>query len=73
MLDPQPTLAANQYGILRVYADGNLYTTREIRSSGELLRIYSSTKVEQWQYEVEGRVSVSNFQVATSVKELGLL
>ena len=27
---------------------------------------------EQWQFEVEGRVNVSNLQVATSVKELGL-
>ena len=71
--DPQLSLAANQYGILRVYADGNLYTTREIVRSGELLRIYSSSKFEDWQFEVEGRVQVNNLQIATSVKELGVV
>jgi hypothetical protein len=69
--DPQDTLGPNQYGIIRVFVDGELWTTRELRSSGELLRIYSGIKGEQWQFEVEGRVNVSNLQVATSVKELG--
>lgn len=68
--EPQPELGANQYGIIRVYVDGEVWTTRELRSSGELLRIYSGIKGEQWQFEVEGRVNVSNLQVATSVKEL---
>jgi len=64
------TLADDQYGIIRVYADGNLITTREIRTSGELLRIASDRKAEKWQFEIEGRVNVSNLQLATSVKEL---
>lgn len=71
--DPQATLSPNQYGIVRVYADGDLWTTRELRKSGELLRIYSGIKVEQWQFEVEGRINISNLQIATSVKELGLV
>jgi hypothetical protein len=71
--DPQPVLAEDQYGIVRVYADDELYTTRELRRTGELLRIYSGEKVEAWQFEIEGRVVVSNLQVATSVKELGLV
>ncbi len=71
--DPQPTLGPNQYGIMRVYADGVLFTTREIRSSGGLLRIYSKAKVEQWQFEYEGRVNITNVQIGTSVKELGLV
>lgn len=71
--DPQATLSPNQYGIVRVYADDQLWTTREIRKSGELLRIYSGIKVEQWVFEVEARINISNFQVATSVKELGLV
>jgi hypothetical protein len=71
--DPQPVLAPDQYGIVRVYADDELYTTRELRRSGELLRIYSGEKVEAWQFEIEGRVQVSNWQVATSVKELGTI
>jgi hypothetical protein len=67
---PQPELGDNQYGVLRVYVDGELWTTREIRKNGELLRVFSGIKGEQWQWEIEGRVNVSNLQVATSVKEL---
>lgn len=70
---PQLELGDNQYGIVRVYVDGMLWTTREIRTTGELLRIFSGTKGEQWQFEIEGRVTVSNMQVATSVKELALV
>jgi hypothetical protein len=68
------TLAADQYLILRVYArqddDMLLVTTREVRQTGELLRIVSGFKAEEWMFELEGRVLVSNMQVATSVKEL---
>jgi hypothetical protein len=71
--DPQPTLAANQYGIVRVYADDELWTTREIRRNGELLRIYSGEKCESWSFQFEGRINISNDQIATSVKELGLV
>jgi hypothetical protein len=69
--DPQPTLGPAQYGIVRVFADGNLWTTREIWEDGEILRIYSGTKTEEWQFEVESRVHIENIQVATSVAELG--
>src|SRR5262249_32638170 len=71
--EPQPVLGPNQYGIVRIYKDGQLWTTRELRSSGELLRIYSGSVAEQWQFEIESRVNVSNMQVATSAKELGLV
>lgn len=64
------TLLDDQYGVLRVYGDGNLVTTREIRNSGELLRIASGQKYEFWQWEIEARVKIINLQVATSVKEL---
>jgi hypothetical protein len=70
---PQLSLGQNQYGIVRVYLDGQIWTTREIRSTGELLRIFSGAKGEQWQFELEGRVVISNMQVATSVKELALV
>jgi hypothetical protein len=69
--DPQPTLASDQYGIVRVYGDGNLVTTREIRNSGELLRILSGFKYTEWQWEFEARVIISIAKVATSVRELG--
>ncbi len=64
------TLGANQYGIIRVYADDTLVTVREIRSSGELLRILSGYKYETWQFEIEARVLINNVQIATSVREL---
>jgi hypothetical protein len=70
-LDPSwNTLAGDQYGIIRVYADNVLVTTREIRRSGEILRILAGFKADQWIFEFEGRVSISNVQIATSVKEL---
>jgi hypothetical protein len=71
--EPQPALGDNQFGIVRVFADDQLFTTREIRKSGELLRIYSGGKYETLQIEIEGRISISNAQIATSVRELGLV
>lgn len=65
------TLGANQYGIIRVYADDVLVTTREFQNSGELLRVLSGFKAEIWQWEIESRVQVSNLQVATNARELG--
>ena len=47
-----------------------LITCREIRKSGELLRIPDGFKAESWQIEILGRVDVSNLQMATSAKEL---
>jgi hypothetical protein len=66
----QPTLADGQYVIVRFYGDDVLVTTREVRTSGELLRVLSGFKVERWQVEIEGRVDITNVQIATSVKEL---
>lgn len=70
------TLQVSQYGIIKTFADfdgtGNmvLIDVREIRRSGELLRIISGFKAEQWQWQILGRVLISNIQVATSAKEL---
>lgn len=73
-------LGANQYAILRTYADPAtednttgamvLVDCREVRKSGELLRIVSGFKAENWQWEITGRVLISNVQIATSAKEL---
>lgn len=74
------TLGAGQWAIVKVYADVSdtnydgtlqLVCAREVRKSGELLRIPGGFKAERWQVEVMGRVVVSNVQLATSVKELG--
>ena len=64
------TLQYGQFGIVYVYGDGNLVTTRELVKSGELLRIASGQKYEQWQWKVQGRVVISNIQAAPTVKEL---
>lgn len=71
------TLPANAYGYLKTYVDvdqtGNmvLIDCRELRYSGELLRIVDGFKAEQWQWQIDARVVISNVQIATSVKELG--
>lgn len=75
-------LGANQYAIVKVYADigadanGNpdgslvLVEAKEVRRSGEMLRVQSGFKAENWQFEIMGRVLVSNLQIATAAKEL---
>jgi hypothetical protein len=63
-------LAADQYGLVRIYADGVLRHTRELRTSGELWRLPTGFKADYWQFEVEGRVKVLSIQVAESPKEL---
>ncbi len=64
------SLPADRYGIVRVYADDILVTTREIRVSREMLRILSGFKYETWQFEIEARVPIQNFQFGTSIKAL---
>lgn len=64
------TLASDQYGLARVYADGVLVMTRELRTSGELMRLPSGFKASFWQVEVNARVNVFSLQTASSAKEL---
>jgi hypothetical protein len=78
--DPEwNALSATQWGIVKVYADVDdgdgdgsmmLVCCREIRVSGELLRLPSGFKCANWQWEILGRVTISNIKVATSAKEL---
>lgn len=73
-------LSSTQYAIIKTYADPAtedqptgemvLVDVREIRKSGELLRLPSGFKAETWQWEIIGRVKISNVQIATSAKEL---
>jgi hypothetical protein len=71
------TLPSTAYGYLKTYVDidgtGNmtLIDAREIRSSGELLRLVDGFKAEQWQWQLDARVVISNVQIASSVKDLG--
>lgn len=63
-------LQADQWGLFRVYANGELVMTRELRVSGEQFRLPSGFKADFWQFEVEARVQVDVIQAATSAKEL---
>lgn len=58
--------------IVRVYADNRLILAHEIRESGELHKLPTGFKADFWQIEFEGRATVKNLQMATSVKELSL-
>lgn len=64
------TLAPDQYGLLRLYADDKLVWTRELRTTGEQMRLPSGFKADYWQWEIEARVEVTSFQAATSVADL---
>jgi hypothetical protein len=64
------TLAADQYGLMRVYADDVLVWTRELRTSGEIMRLPAGFKAQTYQFEVEARIEVSLIEAASTVKEL---
>ena len=59
-----------QYGLVRVYADDRLIMTRELRASGELMRLPSGFKADYWQVEFETVIKINSVQFATSAKEL---
>lgn len=63
-------LKADQWGLVRVYADGRHVFTREIRVSGEMLRLPSGFKATNWQIEVEARIQIYTIEAATAAKEL---
>jgi hypothetical protein len=67
---PVQTLQPDQYGLVRVYAGGRLVMTKELRVSGELMKLPSGFKADFWQFEFEAVVRIMSFQAATSAKEL---
>jgi len=67
---PVQALADDQLGLVRIYADGRLVMTRELRSDGEFMRTPSGFKASDWQIEIEGRVRVTDIEMATTAKEL---
>ena len=75
-LNPTPnaslvqTLAADQYGLVRLYADGVHVFTREIRTSGEMMKLPSGYKASFWQVEIEARVRIFSIEMGSSAKEL---
>lgn len=64
------TLQADQWGLVRIYADGNLVMCREMREDGEFMRLPSGFKAATYQVEIEARVRITQIELATSAKEL---
>lgn len=69
-IDLVQTLAADQWGLVRVYADDILVYTNELRTRGEIMRLPTGYKAQYYQIEVEARVNISQIEVASTVKEL---
>lgn len=78
-LNPTPNaslvqeLAEDQWGLVRIYADGVHRYTREIRRSGEIFRLPSGFKAGYWQVEIESRVKIYSVELASTAKELGVV
>lgn len=66
----EQTLADDQYGLVRVYADSRLVMTRELRTDGEFMRLPSGFKATYWQVEIEARVRITSIEMSTAAKEL---
>lgn len=64
------SIAANSFGVVRVYADDRLVLTRQLIKSGDQIRLPSGYKAQFWQVEFEARVKIYSVQLATSAKEL---
>jgi hypothetical protein len=64
------TILSDMHGIVKVYADDRLVFSREMRSSGEFMRLPSGFKATYWQIEVQGNVRIQSIETATAAKEL---
>jgi hypothetical protein len=64
------TLQADQWGLVRLYADETLVMCRELRTDGELMRLPSGFKASNYQVEIEARVRIISIEASTSAKEL---
>lgn len=59
------------FGYVRLYGDGVLRWERELRQSGDLMRLPAGYKATYWEVEVESSVPVYSVEVSTAAKELG--
>ena len=64
------TLQADQWGLVRVYADDRLVMCRELRIDGEFMRLPAGFKAATYQVEIEARVKIISAELSTSAKEL---
>lgn len=58
------------YGVVRLYADSTLVMTRDLTTSGQIVRGPSGFKAQFWQIEFETYVDIYSVQMAPTVKEL---
>lgn len=63
-------LQTDQYGLFRLWADGRHIATRELRKTGEVMRLPSGFKYSEVQFEVEARVRITSIHLAQSVRDL---
>lgn len=63
-------LQADQYALIRVYCDGRHVWTRELRETNEIMRLPSGFKGLVWEFEIEGRVEITKYEWAPTVREL---
>jgi len=66
----QEELAPDQYALIKWYGDERLLAVHEVRTSGELLRLPSTTKYDFFKFEVETRVDISSIHFGSSPKDL---
>ena len=64
------TLQADQWGLIRVYADDTLVMCRELRVDGEFMRLPSGFKAATYQIEIEARVRITSIELSSVAKEL---
>jgi hypothetical protein len=75
-LNPTPVvglsqqLQADQYALVRAYCDGRHVWTRELRTSNEIMRLPAGFKGLVWEFEIEGRVEITKYEFANTVREL---
>jgi len=62
-------LRPDQQGIVRVYADDRIVWARELRHSGEQMRMPSGFKATDWYVEIDARCTVSSIEMVENAKE----
>jgi hypothetical protein len=63
-------LGIDKYGVISVYCDGLLRGARDLTANGQVFKMPSGYKGQQWQFEVLARVRISSIQIASSTREL---
>jgi hypothetical protein len=65
-----PNVLPEEFGTVKIYADGRLVVTHNLLISGQLMRVPSGFKADYWQIEFNTQLQILDVQLATSVKAL---